>query len=109
MSERKPERRGLGRGLSALMADVAPAVENAPTPAKAEMTVPIEKIRPNPDQPRRSFAEEALEDLANSIREKGIIQPLILLLAGPRAGSRAVTSSPSARSPGSSPGPRCGS
>lgn len=78
MSERKPERRGLGRGLSALMADVAPAVENAPSPSRAELTVPIEKIRPNPDQPRRSFAEEALEDLANSIREKGIIQPLIL-------------------------------
>lgn len=78
MSERKPERRGLGRGLSALMADVAPAVENTSGPARAEQTIPIEKIRPNPDQPRRSFAEEPLEDLANSIREKGIIQPLIL-------------------------------
>jgi len=78
MSERKPERRGLGRGLSALMADVAPAVEQGAASAKAEQTVPIEKISPNPEQPRRSFAEEALDDLASSIREKGIIQPLIL-------------------------------
>lgn len=78
MSERKPERRGLGRGLSALMADVAPAVETGAAPPRAELTIPIEKISPNPDQPRRNFAEEALDDLANSIREKGVIQPLIL-------------------------------
>ncbi len=74
----KPERRGLGRGLSALMADVGPAVAAPAAVPKAEQVVPIEKIAPNPDQPRRSFAEDALEDLANSIREKGIIQPLIL-------------------------------
>lgn len=78
MSDKKLERRGLGRGLSALMADVAPAVDHGAAHAKAEQTIPIEKISPNPEQPRRSFAEDALEDLANSIREKGIIQPLIL-------------------------------
>jgi ParB family chromosome partitioning protein len=42
------------------------------------MRVPVEKIRPNPDQPRRSFNREALEELAASIREKGIIQPIIV-------------------------------
>lgn len=79
MSEKKTERRGLGRGLSALMADVAPAVETAPQDLRrAEQTVAIERIRPNPDQPRRAFDEDALRDLADSIREKGIIQPLIL-------------------------------
>ncbi len=79
MSDKKPERRGLGRGLSALMADVAPAVEPASAgPRRAETLIPIERISPNPNQPRRSFAEEALADLTASIREKGIIQPLIL-------------------------------
>ncbi len=74
----KKSKRGLGRGLSALMADVSevPAPENAP--ARADLMVPIEKVSANPDQPRRSFDKQQLEDLANSIREKGIIQPLIV-------------------------------
>ena len=72
--------RGLGRGLSALMADVeqdTQAPENA-APRRADMIVPIERVSPNPDQPRRRFAEQDLDDLANSLREKGIIQPLIV-------------------------------
>ncbi len=72
--------KGLGRGLSALMADVM-ADEGktaAEAPAKPDQMVPIDKIYPNPDQPRRSFSQEDLEELAASIREKGIIQPLIL-------------------------------
>jgi ParB family transcriptional regulator, chromosome partitioning protein len=77
---KKPERRGLGRGLSALMADVGPAEEKSPdAPArKADLRVPIERVFPNPDQPRRHFADEALQELAASIREKGVIQPLIV-------------------------------
>ena len=80
MAEKKPERRGLGRGLSALMADVAPvqATRDAPVAAIGERMIAIEKIRPNVDQPRRDFDPDQLEDLANSIREKGVIQPLIL-------------------------------
>jgi ParB family chromosome partitioning protein len=42
------------------------------------MVVPIEKVFPNPDQPRRTFTPDHLDDLANSIRAKGIIQPLIV-------------------------------
>jgi ParB family chromosome partitioning protein len=79
MAEKKQERRGLGRGLSALMADVPPAV--TPTTAgvvAAERQIPVERIRPNPNQPRRSFTEDQLRELTDSIREKGIIQPLIL-------------------------------
>ena len=75
----KKERRALGRGLSALMADVAgpePVAENAPRAPEA--VVPIDRIRPNPEQPRRIFQTGALEELASSIREKGVIQPLIL-------------------------------
>ncbi|MCV6596308.1 MAG: ParB/RepB/Spo0J family partition protein, partial [Mangrovicoccus sp.] len=74
------EKRGLGRGLSALMADVAPQPE--PTaqaaPRRPDMSLPIEQVEPNPDQPRRSFNEVALQELADSIREKGILQPLIV-------------------------------
>lgn len=72
-------RKGLGRGLSALLADVGPApAEDTPRRAPADSSVPIERIRPNPAQPRRDFDERELEELAASIREKGVIQPLIL-------------------------------
>jgi ParB family chromosome partitioning protein len=72
---RKPQARGLGRGLSALIGDdslVASVQPDAPT------RVPIELIRPNPEQPRRSFAEDDMAELAASIREKGVIQPLVV-------------------------------
>lgn len=74
--------RGLGRGLSALMADINEPTETvsaAPdAPRRADMNVPIESVRPNPDQPRRAFTQEALQELSDSIAEKGIIQPLIV-------------------------------
>ncbi len=80
MTDRKIERRGLGRGLSALMADVnlgtAPRTESRPQ--RADTRVPVERLEPNPDQPRRDFPPEALQELAESIRAKGIIQPLIV-------------------------------
>ncbi|SOC06545.1 ParB/RepB/Spo0J family partition protein [Rhodobacter maris] len=79
MSIKKPERRGLGRGLSALMADVQSAVaEDEETPRRRDQMVPIERIVPNPDQPRRTFSEASLEELRASIAEKGVIQPLIV-------------------------------
>ncbi|WP_371224807.1 ParB/RepB/Spo0J family partition protein [Roseovarius sp. 2305UL8-3] len=79
MAEKKSKQRGLGRGLSALMADVSePSAENDTTPRRPDLMVPIEKISPNPDQPRRTFDKDALNDLSASIREKGIIQPLIV-------------------------------
>jgi ParB family chromosome partitioning protein len=71
-------RKGLGRGLSALLADVAPAEETPRRASIPEASIPIERIRPNPNQPRRDFGERELEELAASIREKGVIQPLIL-------------------------------
>ena len=79
MAERKKPR-GLGRGLSALMADVTEdkSAQASQNPRRADLVVPIERIEPNPDQPRRDFTPEQLDDLANSIREKGVIQPLIV-------------------------------
>lgn len=64
--------KGLGRGLSALLGE-----PEAAAPRGAE-TIPIDRIRPNPDQPRRRFDETELEGLAVSIRERGVLQPLIL-------------------------------
>ncbi len=79
MTERKPERRGLGRGLSALMAEVAvPPAESGTSERPRDQRLPVEKLVPNPDQPRRHFDDTALAELANSIREKGVIQPLIV-------------------------------
>ena len=78
MADKKPKR-GLGRGLSALMADVNEGHgDEAADPKQPDRIIPIEMISPNPDQPRRTFDPDALEDLAASIREKGIIQPLIV-------------------------------
>ncbi len=78
MTERKTERRGLGRGLSALMADFAPEAGSEQAPAAPDATVPVERLFPNPDQPRIDFSETALDELAASIRERGIIQPIIV-------------------------------
>lgn len=82
MTEKKSKTRGLGRGLSALMADVeANTLQQSQSSGLARQTdilVPIEKIQPNPDQPRRQFTEADLADLAASIRTKGVIQPLIV-------------------------------
>ena len=76
---KKPVRRNLGRGLSTLLADVDLGNTSRPdSKPVADSTVPIEKLHANPDQPRRFFAESDLEDLSNSIRTKGIIQPLIV-------------------------------
>jgi len=86
MADKKTKQRGLGRGLSALMADVNEDQGSAEAPTPADRLVPIEKVHPNPDQPRRSFDEDALKDLAASINEKGIIQPLIVRPAPGKTG-----------------------
>lgn len=62
---------GLGRGIAALL----PVVEEE---GRSYFSCPIEDIRPNRDQPRKRFSAEKMEELAASIREKGIIQPLVV-------------------------------
>lgn len=82
---KKPlERKGLGRGLSALMGEAGlndPARE-APepeAPSNVGLTdIPIDLLAPNPDQPRRHFAEDELFQLIRSIKAKGVLQPLIV-------------------------------
>lgn len=79
MAGKKNRPRGLGRGLSALMADVAPTQDSSDSnAAKSELVVPVERVVPNPDQPRRIFTDDHLQELTASIKEKGIIQPLIV-------------------------------
>ncbi len=78
MTRTPKKSRGLGRGLSALMSDVTPEETSQGTARRPDLTVPIEQIQPNPDQPRRNFDQTALEELAASIAEKGVIQPLIV-------------------------------
>jgi len=63
---------GLGKGMGALL----PVVEER---GKKYFSCPIEEIRPNKEQPRKTFVNEKLEELAASIREKGIIQPLVVM------------------------------
>lgn len=72
-------RRGLGRGLSALLGEAD--AENAAAPAGEPVgarEIPIELIRRNPDQPRRRFGEAEIGELADSIREKGVLQPVLV-------------------------------
>ena len=84
----KKVQRGLGRGLGALLGD---DVESAAAPQPAEQTavdevrmLPIHLIDPNREQPRRSFDEGALNDLAQSIRAVGVLQPIIVAQSGER-------------------------
>lgn len=78
MTEKKISRTGLGRGLAALMADVAQSAGPASGPQKAGQSLPVERIVPNPNQPRRDFSAQSLAELAESIRQKGVLQPLIV-------------------------------
>ncbi|MFV0360938.1 ParB/RepB/Spo0J family partition protein [Tropicimonas sp.] len=81
MDGRNRKARGLGRGLTALMADVSldTAIPGIPDNMQSgERKLPIESLEANPDQPRKDFSREALQELSESIRAKGILQPLIV-------------------------------
>lgn len=69
--------RGLGRGLSALIGDDAPIAPRGEA-SKGARTIPVAFLKPNRFQPRKTFAPEELADLANSIREKGVLQPILV-------------------------------
>jgi ParB family chromosome partitioning protein len=80
------QRKALGRGLSALLPDrpvpvAAPAAEPG---HDSVLRLPIDGIDPNPYQPRRIFNQDAIEELAQSIRTDGLIQPIVVRRSGPR-------------------------
>ena len=77
------QKRRLGRGLAALIGDDT-SEEAVTEDARNLRHVPVELIRSNPNNPRKTFKEDEIEDLARSIREKGILQPLVVRPRGER-------------------------
>jgi len=76
MTPKEERPRGLGRGLSALIGDeAAPTRGEAP---KATRTLPVAFLRPGKFQPRKNFADDALADLAASVKEKGVLTPILV-------------------------------
>ncbi len=73
-----PSKKRLGRGLAALIGDIDRPAEERKAPVPLERYVPIEFVSRNPRNPRRIFTEAELEDLAQSIREHGIVQPIVV-------------------------------
>ena len=67
----------LGRGLAALLSGTEGNPQGAPQPHRSPKKIPIEFLRPNPRNPRKQFGEDQLDELTASIKEKGIIQPLL--------------------------------
>lgn len=81
MSQDRPGK-GLGMGLSALLGDKAPPSEGSGEGARGVREVEIARIKPNPGQPRVQFDEASLEELADSIRRRGVLQPILLRPTG---------------------------
>jgi ParB family transcriptional regulator, chromosome partitioning protein len=67
----------LGRGLASLIGDVGEETSTA-EPGRKPRRAPIENLKPNPRNPRRNFTDSELNELADSIRERGIIQPIVV-------------------------------
>ncbi|MFW5648096.1 MAG: ParB/RepB/Spo0J family partition protein [Candidatus Alkaliphilus sp. MAG34] len=76
----KVKKRGLGKGLGALIPDMMSLdiIEEDAGDEKIQM-IDVDKIHPNPDQPRKKFDKESMEELSNSIKTHGIIQPIIIV------------------------------
>ena len=75
--------RGLGRGLSALIGDEAAAVKGEPVAKKDLRSLPVAFLQPGRFQPRMTFDEQPLAELAASIREKGVLSPILVRPIGP--------------------------
>lgn len=74
-----PSKRRLGRGLAALIGEMDQPIETMGRPSvSADRKVPIEHVVRNPKNPRKSFLEGDLQDLASSIRQHGIVQPVVV-------------------------------
>jgi len=70
--------RGLGRGLASLIPDSALEMDALPAEREALRVVPIDEIRPNPEQPREVFDKVGLDELAASVRQHGLLSPLVV-------------------------------
>src|SRR5690606_19145396 len=79
-------RKRLGRGLAALIGEMDRPAQPERTTVAADGKVPIEFLSPNPKNPRRQFGDADLTDLAQSIREHGVVQPLVARQSRTHAG-----------------------
>ncbi|MCI5044533.1 MAG: ParB/RepB/Spo0J family partition protein [Aquisalinus sp.] len=71
-------KKGLGRGLDVLLGESATAERETAAVSGSQERLPIEFIIPDPKQPRKTFSDEAMEELATSISEKGLLQPILV-------------------------------
>ena len=76
------QKKVLGRGLGALIP--TRHIDAAPPVADGLLQLPLDRIAPNPYQPRKTFNEASIDELARSVREHGIVQPLVVTRAGDR-------------------------
>ena len=82
----------LGRGLDALLGEMDEAYENEGTSKDSIIELDLKNIRPNPYQPRKTFSDDSLQELADSIKNDGLLQPIVvtedvdgyILIAGER-------------------------
>ena len=77
MTDSNIQKKGLGRGLSSLMGDVEIPL-NESSNKSSDTRIPISKLRANPLQPRRLFNKESINELADSIKSKGLVQPILV-------------------------------
>ena len=77
MTDSNIQKKGLGRGLSSLMGDVEIPL-NESSNKSSDTRIPISKLRANPLQPRRLFNKESINELAASIKSKGLVQPILV-------------------------------
>ena len=83
MNPQQDRPRGLGRGLSALIGDEAAAVKGEPVAKKDLRSLPVAFLQPGKFQPRMTFDEQPLQELAASIKEKGVLSPILVRPVGP--------------------------
>ncbi len=72
------KKEALGRGLDALLGEMSEAYENESSAQDGVIEIPLSEIEPNPYQPRKHFSNESLKELADSIKEDGLIQPIVV-------------------------------
>ena len=78
------QRNALGRGIGALIPGSTPVAMAEPAPERGLREIPLDAVDPNPEQPRRRFEADLIDRLADSIRQHGVLQPVVVRRAGDR-------------------------
>ncbi len=72
-------KQALGRGLGELLGEIEEAYDNEVSPSKSVLEIPLSNIKTNPYQPRKHFDEKALQELSESIKQHGLLQPVVVV------------------------------